>query len=258
MRLGWLTNLPWFCELHFGAQNANGETMTSFFANDEVFEERPIGGRPFVEQDVRDFGDLVYLLRADNAFDVNRCTTVKVGASATFGPNATGTDGYTWIYGADLLVKYKPVNNFRGWPFLAWQSEIMFRDYRADGFFDEVDPLDPTDDVLIPGDTLHDWGFYTQLLYAFEHPWIAGIRYEYASGSGRGYDPETGDVVSRSEDPYRDDRHRLSALITYHPSEFSRLRLQYNFDVASHLDSEAHSIWFGIEFLFGKHPAHVY
>ena len=179
IRVGYLTKLPWFCELHFSVQNANGETMTSFFSADEA-----IGGRPFVEQDVRNLGDLVWLARIDNSWDLNKCTTVKLGASSLYGPNATGPGGHTWISGLDLLVKWKPVQNFRGWPFVNWQSEVMYRDYHADSFFDEGDPLNPFDDVVIPSDGLHDWGFYTQLLYGFEPQWIAGVRYEYASGSG--------------------------------------------------------------------------
>jgi hypothetical protein len=252
IRVGWLTNLPWFCELHFSAQNANGETMTSFLSADEA-----IGGRPFVEQDVRNLGDLVYLARIDNSFDLNKCTTVKLGASSLFGPNATGPDGHTWIGGVDLLVKWKPLKNFRGWPFVNWQSELMFRDYRADGFFDPGDPLDPFDDVLIGNGDLHDWGFYTQVVYGFEPQWIAGLRYEYCSGSGDDVDA-TGAPVSRSDDPFRDDRDRVSALISYLPSEFSRLRLQFNYDRAQHLEHDAFSIWLGVEFLFGKHPVHSY
>jgi hypothetical protein len=257
IRVGWLTKLPWFCELHFGAQNANGETMTSFFASEEVFEERPIGGRPFVEQDVRNLGDLVWLARVDNSFDLNKCTTAKLGASSVFGPNATGSDGHTWIAGIDFLLKWRPETNFRGWPFVAWQSEAMFRDYHADAYFDEGDPIDPLDDVVIGSEGLHDWGFYTQVLYGFEPQWIAGVRYEHASGSGANVD-EFGMPAPRADDPYRDDRHRFSALLTYHPSEFSRLRLQYNLDQAQHLDDAAHSIWLGVEFLFGKHPVHTY
>lgn len=46
VRLGWLLPVPWFSEVHLGAQNANGETMLSFLASDEAFEERPIGGGP--------------------------------------------------------------------------------------------------------------------------------------------------------------------------------------------------------------------
>jgi hypothetical protein len=66
-------------------------------------------------------------------------------------------------------------------------------------------------------------------------------------------------VFRGSDDPFRDDRHRFSALFTFMPTEFSRFRLQYNWDLAQHLDDgDAHSIWMGIEFLFGKHAAHKY
>ena len=59
LRLGWLLPLPWFSELHAGLQNATGETMVSFLANDEVFEEGGIGGRPDGSPGVRDLGGVV-------------------------------------------------------------------------------------------------------------------------------------------------------------------------------------------------------
>ena len=66
-------------------------------------------------------------------------------------------------------------------------------------------------------------------------------------------------MTSRNNDPFRDDRHRVSPLLLWQPTEFSRFRLQYNYDLASHLTgNEAHSLWLGVEFLFGAHPAHSY
>jgi len=65
--------------------------------------------------------------------------------------------------------------------------------------------------------------------------------------------------VSRNSDPYRADRVRISPLLTFHPSEFSRLRLQYNYDDVTFLEgSDAHTVWLGVEILFGAHPAHAY
>lgn len=259
VRLGWLTPLPWFSEAHFGVQNANGETMASFIANEEVFEERAIGGRPFTEPEVRSLEDLVYLARWVNAWDLNEQWSLALGGSALYGPNATGGDGETWVYGADLLVKWVPRQNQRGWPFLLWQSEFIRRDYDAAAAVHVgPDGADGTlDDVLLPSDTLGDWGFYTQLLYGFTPGWAAGLRYEYATASGDSVD-ETGAFVSHNDDPFRDDRHRISPLIIWQPSHFSRVRLQYNYDQAAHLNHEAHSVWFGVEFLFGAHPAHNY
>jgi hypothetical protein len=139
MRLGWLTPLPWYSEVQVGVQNANGETASSFFANEEFFEERPIGGRPFVAQDVRNLGDLLYLARWVNSWNLSDTVTTKAGFSGLYGPNATGPDGDTWIYGADLKLTWRPTNNFRGWPFFLG-AEAMKRDYRADRFFDDSDP----------------------------------------------------------------------------------------------------------------------
>jgi hypothetical protein len=248
-RLGWLTPLPWFSELHIGAQNANGETMASFLANDEFFEERAIGGRPFVDRGVRTLEDLVYLARLDNSWDLTDEVTAKLGLSGLYGPNATGPEADTWIYGADLLVKWRPATNERGWPFLVLESEVMQRDYEAASIFDDSDPAGVID---LPARILRDWGLYSQLLYGFHPGWAAGVRYEYATGSGES-------VGGRDDDPFRDNRQRISPLLVWHPSEFSRLRLQYNYDRADHLvDEEAHSVWLGVEFMYGAHPAHTY
>jgi len=248
-RLGWLMPLPWFSELHVGVQNANGETMASFLAGEEFFEERPIGNRPFVHRGVKDLKDLVYLVRLDSSWDVTDVLTAKLGLSGLYGPNATGPNGETFIYGADLVVKWRPGTSQRGWPFLLWESEIMKRDYRAAAFLDDSDPADVVD---LAATTLRDWGVYTQVLYGFHPGWAAGLRYDYATGSGES-------VGGRPADPFRDDRHRISPLVSWQPSEFSRLRLQYNYDRADHLpDKEAHSLWLGAEIMYGAHPAHTY
>jgi hypothetical protein len=81
---------------------------------------------------------------------------------------------------------------------------------------------------------------------------VAGLRYEWAGGSGDS-------VGGRENDPFRDNRQRLSPLLVWQLSEFSRLRLQYNRDWADHLKSgHADSVYMGLEVLFGAHPAHTY
>jgi hypothetical protein len=67
------------------------------------------------------------------------------------------------------------------------------------------------------------------------------------------------------EGPVADDfgapgyiRWRIAPLVVFSPSEFSRLRLQYNIDDADHLDEVAHSVWLGLEVLIGAHPAHSF
>jgi hypothetical protein len=268
-RLGWLTPLPWYSEVYFGMQNANGETMSSFLANREFFEERPVGGRPFVDRKVKSLRDLAYLGRWINSWDLSNEVTMKLGFSAAYGPNATGSNGQTWIYGSDLKLKWRPVNNFRGWPFLLLQSEVMGRNYRADSFLSPgPDVIFGTgDDITLPRETLKDWGFYSQLLWGFRNNWATGLRFEYVSGSGNSVNVDfltgTVDILSRNQDPFRNNRYRISPLLVWQPTEFSRFRLQYNFDhnqvrPLGFDHRNYHSFWLGAEIMLGAHAAHKY
>ena len=272
VQTSWLLPVPFFAQLWAGVQNANGGEYTASFLADEG-----VGGYPAVRTDTRNFGDLLYLARFDTAWNMGEEVSALLGFSGLFGPNSTGGPARTFIYGADFTMKWRPVDNFRGWPFLLWQSELMKRDYTAEPFVagTAVDPddgghghahgvagvqQDGHDDEgdedgefteNIPGQLLRDWGFYTQLLYGFAHPWAAGVRVEWASGSGESY-PD-----GRSNDPLRDDRLRVSPLLQYQPSEFSRIRLQYNYDHATALPGEnASTVWVALELLYGTHPAH--
>jgi hypothetical protein len=266
VRLGWLLPLPWYSELHLGAQNANGETMVSFLASDEVFEERPIGGRPYGDVDVRSPKDLLYLTRWVNGFDVSDTVSAQLGASWVTGPNATGGDGRTHIVGGDLVVKWRPLQTDRGWPFVTFQSELIGRRYEADGFALCLDEADcDTSTIGVDDATLDDWGFYAQLLYGFRRNWAAGFRVEHARGSGKDFDVdgsiEAGEAsfLSVNTDPFRDERTRIAPLLVFHPTEFSRLRLQANYDWMKTPElQDGLSVWAGIEFTLGAHAAHRY
>lgn len=263
MRVSKLLATPWYSLLHAGVQNADGEFMASFLGGEVAHDHDHAHGeeehdhdfgiarRPIVDQEVHNLGDLVYLLRWENGFDFSSSWSAKVGLSGLYGPNFTGPDGETWIYGADFLCKWLPAGNFQGRPFFRLEGEFIKRDLRADDFFNAEEG------ELIAGDTLRDWGFYLQGLYGFRSRWAAGLRYEYASGSG-GSLTHGGEHEGRSDDSYRDDRWRIAPLLVYSPSEFSRLRLQYNIDDADHLDEVVHSVWLGLEVLIGSHPAHAY
>ena len=95
---------------------------------------------------------------------------------------------------------------------------------------------------------LTDSGVFTQALWGFKPGWVAGMRLEYADANGR-----------NPSDPLRDNRKRLAANVTWHPTEFSKLRLQYNRDWAEHLvEDTADSLWFQMEFSLGSHMAHKF
>lgn len=263
VQASWLLPVPFFSQLWGGIQNANqGEYTTSFLADEGI------GGYPAVRTDTRNFGDLLYLARWANAWNMGDEWSALLGFSGLFGPNSTGGPARTFIYGTDFTLKWRPVENFRGWPFVLWQTEAMKRDYTAEPFVMQTTTEEPEDsghthglarvaaadgdtgEEAVPGALLRDWGFYSQLLYGFEHPWATGVRVEWVSGHGES-------VGGRSNDPTRDDRLRVSPLLQYQPSEFSRIRLQYNFDHSTALPGEtASTVWVGLELLFGAHPAH--
>lgn len=265
-RAAWLLPTPWFTEMHLGVQNANESDYTVSFLNGE----EAIGGRPAVKQRTSNPSDLLYLTRLNSSYDFTDALTGIVGFSGLFGPNSSGDDARTFVYGLDMTWKWQPANSQRGWPFLTWQTELMKRDYTADHFLagtaagsdgghghshgteePEEDEDEFTEDI--PGALLRDWGLYTQLLWGFQWQWAAGLRYEYADGSGASL-PD-----GRSADFLRNDRHRVSPLLIWQPSEFSRFRLQYNFDHTQGAPvDEAHSVWFSMEILYGAHPAHNY
>jgi hypothetical protein len=267
-RVSWLMPTPFYSQLHIGVQNADEGDLTPSFMGGEG-----IGGRPNVDRNVDSFGEMVWLGRWDGAFDLSDEAALLVGGSVLYGPNSTGADGDTWIYGGDVKLRWRPSSNFRGWPFVLWQSEVIARDYGADRFLagtgsggdgggghdhgggdEEEEPAFPND---LPADTLHDVGFYTQLVYGFRYGWAAGLRAEYATGSGASI--EEGVLAPRSDDPLRGDRLRIAPLVVWHPTEFSRFRLQYNYDDADFLSGgDAHTIWIGGEVMYGKHAAHKY
>jgi hypothetical protein len=235
VRLGWLAPVPWFAELHLGMQNSRGETQVSFLANDSVFDDRAIGGRPAVYDDVHSLADFTYLVRLANGFDLGDEWSALVGASVVLGPNATGSDAETRIYGADFVAKWQPLQSDRGWPHFSLTGEFMYRDYEAASF------AGSRNQAALPSDDLEDWGLYAQAVLGFHRGWSVGARYEYGDASGPNYNA-AGARVSRSSDAYRDRRHRVSPVLLFDPTEYSRLRLQYNYDNAQHLSgNDAHS-----------------
>lgn len=252
-RVGWHLPTAVHAEILFGVQNANGETMVSFLADDEVYAERGIGGRAFVAREVRAANDLVWSTRAAMSFDVTDSTTFGIGASVLLGPNATGGDADTVIWGTDFVCQWRPLDARDGAPLVQLQGEFLARAFDAAPQVDASDPLAPVD---VPGATLRDRGGYLQALWGFTANWAAGVRGEWGTGSGDSY--EGGGGFGRDADPYRCDRVRVSPLLAYEPSEHSRIRLQYSFDDSDHLADEVHSVWLGFELVIGAHPSHVH
>jgi hypothetical protein len=246
-RLSWLAPTPFYAEIMLSVFNSNGGTAFSFRGGEghehgeEEEEEHgsPIHGGEPVDGGVHSLGDLLYVPRLQMSFDLTDTQTILLGASAAFGPNDSGPDSDTQIYGADIYWKWRPVNAKNGFPFVSWQTEAMYRNY-------EAAQREHDEDEILPAETLGDWGVYSQVLWGFKRGWVAGLRGEFVSADDAEYESEL-----------RIDRTRVSPNLTWYPTEFSKIRLQYNFD---HLEEQGdeHSVWLQLEFVLGAHAAHKF
>ncbi|MEZ5313189.1 MAG: hypothetical protein R2862_05785 [Thermoanaerobaculia bacterium] len=164
--------------------------------------------------------------------------TLLVGASAALGPNGSGDGARTAIYGLDGFWKWKSPRAFQGFPFFKVQGELMQREYelaeRADaGPRRRRSPRLGRLSVA-------------QLGYRPGHVPLC-------------FDRAGGDPASKAtRHPAPGSRWRLSPAFTWFPSEYSKLRLQYNFDRGDEFAGDEHSLWLQLEFLLGAHSAHKF
>jgi hypothetical protein len=239
-QVSWLAPTPFFTEALLGIFNGQGGTAFSFRnpGDPDYLGVNRFHGRATVDRYLNNPGDLLFVPRLASSFDLTDQQALVLGLSAAFGPNETGFHQYTQIYGTDIYWKWKPANAHAGFPFVSWQTEALYQNYQA-----AADP-----NVLLPSETLRDWGFYSQVLWGFKERWVAGLRGEYVDGNSGAYD---------AYDAFRGQRVRVSPDITFYPSEFSKIRLQYNYDQGV-LFGTGHSVWLQFEFLLGAHAAHKF
>ena len=259
-RLSWLAPTPFYSELFLTLANSQGGTAYSF-RNDH-------GGGTFLgrlsaDRGVKGPGDMLFAPRYAASFDLTAAQTIVAGASAAFGPNSTGGDTDTQIYGMDLFWKWKSPYQHGGFPFVAWQTEAMMRRFAAGAFNWDRNGNGITDSgemadiatglpASLPRETVTDFGLYSQIVYGFHKGWVAGLRGDYVF-------PETRAAYESilGFDRDRASRWRVSPNLTYYPSEFAKIRLQYNYDHRN-LIGDDHSVWLEFEFLLGAHAAHKF
>ncbi len=258
-RLSWLLPTPFYSELYFTVQNSQGETAHSF-RNDNA--DAPFFGRLTAQRPVTSFGDMLFTPRYAASFDLTENQVLLAGASAAFGPNGSGPHADTQIYGVDWFWKWKSPHHHGGFPFVSWQTEAMMRRYQAGAFNWDLNgngAVDPGEHDLdangvpdvLKRETLRDYGFYSQVAYGFKPGWVAALRGDYLTSDLGDYERLFG------RDPERAGRWRISPNLTWFPSEFSKLRLQYNYDWRDGIGPD-HSFWLQLEFMLGAHGAHKF
>ena len=239
-QISWIVPVPWYSQLILGVQNGRGETGYSFRNPGEngIFFDRLT-----TDREMRGLEDFVWVPRWENSVDLSPTQVVLAGVSGAFGSNETGGTARTQIYGADFLYKWKSANAEGGFPFVKWQTEFMYRRFEAGRGINETFPV---------AETFHDWGLYSQVLWGFKKGWVAGIRGDY-------YDAEDSKFT---DDLDRQSRSRISANLTWYPTEFSKIRLQYNHDFLDETfflaGRDVDSVFLQFEFILGAHGAHKF
>ena len=234
-QISWTLPTPWYSQLLLGVQNGRGSTGYSFRnpGDNGIFF-----GRMTTDRELRGLEDFVWIPRWENSVDLSPTQVVLAGVSGAFGSNETGANARTQIYGGDILYKWKSARAEGGFPFVKWQTEVMYRRFEAGRGMDDTFPV---------AETFHDWGMYSQVLWGFKKGWVAGVR---------------GDYVDMQDSKFTDDldrqsRSRISADLTWYPTEFSKIRLQYNHDFIDDTfflaGRDVDSIFFQFEFILGAH-----
>jgi hypothetical protein len=172
-------------------------------------------------------GDLLYTAALKQFFPFTDALSLMWGLSAQFGPNASGNGNRSEIYGTDLYLRWRPVDSPNRLA-ISWQTELMHRRRQ------------------VPHDRLTDEGGYTQLAVLWTPEWETALRAERVTGvAGDPLDPE----VDSPQDKY-------SAALTFHPSHFSRLRLQGSLGEPGDGRDPIWGALLSLELVAGTHGAH--
>jgi len=218
LEVSWLAPLPWYTELVGAVQ---------------------VGGRgSFLETEGDASGkDLVTPLRLVQFFDLSDDWALQVGLNAVQGPSALapGVGNRAYAYGFDLFVKWRPIGfGETGYSFVAWTTEAWARELEA--------PLDRWRDV----------GGTSDLVVGLDKRWETALRGELWRRV-EGADP----TEANQRAAFGLDTERGSVALTFLPSHFSRVRLQYTLE---HVEGYAvnHLALVQVEVSAGAHGAHTY
>ncbi len=226
--------VPWYLELSASGGSPDVETPT--FARDE---------------DANDIGRLLYIFHIANFFELSESFGVNLGGSFATGSNGTAPGDRSNLYGIDLYAKYRPLRD-NPYQELMLQTEFMYLDAQT------------------PEETLENWGWYAQLVYRFAKRFNTGFRFGiidtntpveeeaedeatsiFTALRGEGEEEEEGMIglLGRT--------YRISPMLTFNPTEFSRIRLQYDYLNQDFAENQ-HAIFLQFQYSIGAHGAHPF
>jgi len=153
------------------------------------------------------------------------------------------------IAGLNAIYKWAPNGNPTSTNF---KLQFEYFDSRSDGeLLEEMEP--PATDEFSTLDQKQR-GFYAQAIYQFRPQWAAGLRYDQVDSEATGSDPGLIDEAGLDAGGYKPKRY--SGMIQWAHSEYSRIRLQYNYDKSQ--PQGEHEVYLQYTVSLGAHPAHQF
>ncbi len=192
-------------------------------------------GRSQSATNIQGFEDLIYSPRLKQFFDLSEDLGLLLGLNASLARSPfpdPQTSNRSWIYGGDLSFKWRPIGEgASGHFFFNWTNEYWYRE------------------LEVPGDLWRDHGGYSELQWSLTQEWQTALRGEL----WRRLEGEAGE----SRDRLGTDSLRGEWSISYTPSHFSRLRLQYGLEEIDGYQRN-HMTILQLEVSAGAHGAHSY
>lgn len=252
LEASWLAPLPWFAELTAGVFRGTGPEEGKEHGHEK--EEDGHGHAAGLDLSGSRADDFAYLARARSFHEIAGGATLEGGGSLLAGRDPNGR--VQGAFGFDLTLKRAPARTSPG--AFTLQGEWMRRFVRERG---KNEPLEE--------------GFYALGQYKFSRSGWVGIRFDNLIRT----EIEEGEIIPKDEDgddvqdvnadgeplwefeeAFVDSHRRVSANLTWAPSEFSAVRLEYaygwrNFGADKVLDRR---IALQLNQTIGSHPAHAY
>lgn len=184
-------------------------------------------------------GGLSYAQGGSRFFIEPPAGTAAAAAPALGDGSLAAFAGTTSIAGADLSLRWF-IDSYNE---LSWQTEFLFRHLGGQSY----------DDNGSSAMEKNQSGLYSQLLWRFGQQWRTGVRLDLLTQN------QTISAGTSSNGPSMLPRY--AAMVEYLPSEFTRLRLQYELDQSRFADGagqSVHGLYLNLNLAMGAHGAHQF
>jgi hypothetical protein len=187
-----------------------------------------------------------YTAYAKASFDIGDNSTILFGPSVMTGKTKTDSiaedtefSGDSTIYGLEFTYKWKPSKQ-QGF---ILQSEYLYRTQHGD--------LEDTVAATTESLRRSQDGLYIQGIYQIER-WRLGARYDVLDLFKDDY------ILAGTDTDFDRKPWRATGMLEFNPTEFSRIRLQYNHDKSARDEKTNNEMLLQLIFGIGAHGAHPF